>query len=104
MTFILKHTLFCFRFFEGLNLTVPVDLFRYSPGGSIVTTMCVRKARPNRSIPEMLTEGARFMASTAAKEEFKECPTRYQRRVFKQTLSGPRQANLCLRAFRHDKF
>ena len=47
-----------FRSFKDLQLKCPVDIIRFSPGGSSVSTVCiVQVSNQNRSEPEMLTQG-----------------------------------------------
>ena len=69
-------------------MSCPVDLYRFSPGGSAVAVNCLVKVSPVRSIPQVLTEAARFMASPEAKDKFKEYHTRFQRRLFKERIQN----------------
>lgn len=49
-----------YRFFSELHLTVPIDIFRFCPDGSVVSSVCVVPAREKRSEQEILVDGARF--------------------------------------------
>lgn len=49
-----------YRFFSELHLTVPIDIFRFCPGGSVVSSVCVVPAIEKRSEQEILVDGARF--------------------------------------------
>ena len=75
-----------FRFIESIQLSVPVDLIRYNPGGSCITTLCLTQVTENRSEPEILTQGARFLQEV--RPQLKEFHTRAQRQMFKQSLSN----------------
>ena len=75
-----------FRFIENIQLSVPIDLIRYNPGGSCITTLCITQVPENRSEPEILTQGARFLQEV--RPQLKEYHTRAQRRMFKQSLSN----------------
>ena len=87
-----------FRFFQDLQLKCPVDMIRFSPGGSSVSTVCiVQVANQERSDREMLTQGAQLMQTVRPK--LKEYHTRAQRRMFREKLKNvasvlPSVANL----------
>ncbi|VDH89562.1 Hypothetical predicted protein [Mytilus galloprovincialis] len=87
-----------FRFFKDLQLKCPIDIIRFSPGGSSVSTICIVKVSgQNRSEPEMLTQGARLLQTVRPK--LKEYHTRAQRRMFRENLKNvasllPSVANL----------
>lgn len=46
------------RFFSELQLSFQVDIIRYSPGGSIITTVSLVQVAPNRTEAQLLTRGA----------------------------------------------
>ncbi len=73
-----------FRFIENLQLSVPVDMFKYAPGGSYTTVVCVVQVNPSRSDNEKLTQTAKVMA--AIKPRFPEFHTRTMKKNFKQQL------------------
>lgn len=74
-----------FRYFQDLQLKCPVDIIRFSPGGSSVSTVCiVQVSNQNRSNAEMLTQGARLLQTV--RPNLKEYHTRAQRRLFKEKL------------------
>jgi hypothetical protein len=71
-----------FRFFEELQLSVPVDIYRFCPGGSVLTTVCIQKVSEHRGLPQMLTDAARVVMKN--KDKFQEFHTRYQKRMLKK--------------------
>ncbi|WAR27046.1 hypothetical protein MAR_012750 [Mya arenaria] len=75
-----------YRFFQNLCLSVPVDIYRFSPGGSVCTSYCFVQVEVNRSEPQMLTDAARMAGKL--KQEFSEFHTRAQRKVFKEKLAN----------------
>ena len=74
------------RFFQNMLLSVPIDMIRYSPGGSSISIVCIFQVKACRSIPEMLTSAARFVQT--ARPRLKEFHTRAQRRYFKEQLKN----------------
>lgn len=74
------------RFLEKMQLSVPIDIIRFSPGGSSIAVVCFFQVKESRSIPEMLTNGARFLQT--ARPRLKEFHTRAQRRHFKERLKN----------------
>jgi hypothetical protein len=70
------------RYFAELQLSVPIDIIRFCPGGSVLTTACIVKVVENRSEPEILIEGVRSFQK--AKPFLKEFHTREQRKLFKK--------------------
>ena len=74
------------RFLNNLQLSVPVDIFRFCPGGSVVTSICFVQTVDNRSEPEMLTECSRI--AIKLKDFFREYHSRLQRKIFKDRLSN----------------
>ena len=75
------------RFLDQLVLSVPVDMYRFCPGGSVVTVVCLVKVVSIRTASEMMTDSARVMSSPEIKSKFKEFHTRTQRKIFKERLS-----------------
>lgn len=47
------------RFLEELQLTFPVDIFRFCPGSSIITTVSFIQVEDNRPEPQKLIDAAR---------------------------------------------
>lgn len=74
------------RYFADLQLSVPVDLIRFCPGGSVVTTHCIIKVPEKRSEGQILTDGARLLQKV--RPELKVFHTRAQRRLFKERLKN----------------
>ena len=74
------------RFLQNLQLSVPVDIFRFCPGGSVATSICFVQTVETRSEPEMLTECTRMACKL--KDIFREYHTRMQRKIFKDRLSN----------------
>ena len=75
-----------FNFVQNLHLTVPVDIIRFSPGGSVVTTLCISRVAGDRAEPEILVEGARLLQMV--RPHLLERHTRAQRKLFKDKLSN----------------
>ena len=74
------------RFFEHLQVSVPIDIVHYSPGGTSLSVHCIFKVPEHRSIPEMMTEAARFLQK--CRPNLQEFHTRAQRRLFKEKLKN----------------
>ena len=47
-----------YQYFRNLQLSVPVDIVRFSPGGSVISTVCIVKVTENRTEAQILIEGA----------------------------------------------
>ena len=77
-----------FRFFNRIGLSVPVDVIRFSPGGSSVSISCIVQRAENRSVSTLLTDGAQVLQKM--KQYFMEYHTRTEKRVFKKVVK-----NLC---------
>lgn len=75
-----------FCFIQNLHLTVPIDIIRFSPGGSVVTTMCISRVAADRTEPEILIEGARLLQKV--RPHLLERHTRAQRKLFQDKLSN----------------
>ena len=74
------------RFWEGMTLSVPVDLLKFSPGGSSLTVHCLMQADPNRSNTQMLTDGAKMLH--LCKSALSEHHTREMKRLFKRRIQN----------------
>lgn len=74
------------RFMEELHLSVPVDMLRYSPGGSHVTSVVLAKVDENRLEQEAQTAAVRLVEKV--KDQHPEFHTRSQRRMFKEKLKN----------------
>ena len=70
-----------YRYVQGLQLSVPVDIFRFCPGGSIITTMAVCQVPEKRPDYAFLIDGVKMFDSI--KTDIKECHTRTQKKLFK---------------------
>ena len=75
-----------FKFVQNLHLTVPIDIVRFSPGGSVVTTLYIQRVPEGRSEAEILVESARLLQRV--RPYLLERHTGAQRRLFKQKLSS----------------
>lgn len=75
-----------YTFVKNLHLTVPIDIIRFSPGGSVVTTLCISQVPNERSEADMLVQGARLLQKNRL--NLLERHSRAQRRSFKQKLSA----------------
>ena len=75
-----------FRFFDNFRLSVPVDVIRFCPGGSCVTTTCITQVDSDRTTSEILSDGATLIAKL--RPELKEFHTRAQRRQFKRRIEN----------------
>ena len=75
-----------YKFVKNLHLTIPIDIIRFSPGGSVITTLCISQVSNERSEADMLVQGARLLQKVRPK--LLERHTRAQRRVFKRKLSA----------------
>lgn len=74
------------RFFNELQLSFPVDIIRYCPGGSIITTVSLVQVAPNRTEAQLLTQGARMVQKL--KPHLREYHTRGQKNAFKMKLKN----------------
>lgn len=72
------------RFFSEIQLSVPVDIIKYCPGGSIVTTFIIKQVKENRNVAEMLTDGARLVQQM--RPQLREVNTRAQKKMFKDKI------------------
>ncbi|KAK7092705.1 hypothetical protein V1264_008410 [Littorina saxatilis] len=74
------------RFWEGVELSVPIDVLKFSPGGPLLTTTGVSQTDPNRNESEMLTQAARMVAKM--RPNLQECHTRAMRRSFREKVKN----------------
>ena len=77
-----------YRFFEDLQLSVPIDLFKFCPGGSSTTAVCIVQLEKDRIDNDMTTAAARLTTRPDFKAKFREFHTRDQRKMFKEGLSN----------------
>ena len=77
-----------FRYFADMSLDVPIDILRFSPGGSSVTIYCIVQRTKERSVQALLTDGAQVLQKM--RSDFKEYHTRAEKRLFKKSVK-----NLC---------
>jgi len=75
-----------FRFFDSLQLSVPVDVIRFCPGGGIGTTYILSQVPENRSDSEMMTDAARLVQRM--RPFLKEFHTRAQKMNCKRKISN----------------
>ena len=74
------------RFIDELQLSKSVDIFKFCPGGSMITTVCIVVVPEGRTEPQMMTQGARFLMNH--RYRFQEFHTRAQKRAFKEKLNN----------------
>jgi hypothetical protein len=74
------------RFFDDMKLSVPIDLYKYCPGGSVVSIVFVSRVNETRSANEALVEPVRVVAQIY--NSLPEFHTRAQKRYFKQKLQN----------------
>ena len=74
------------RFWSNIYLSVPIDIIKYSPGGSILTTHCLMMTSENRSQDDILTDSTRFFETV--RPNLKEIHTRAMKRQFKNTIQN----------------
>ena len=70
------------RYFENLHLTVPVDLVKYSPGGSYTTVCILYRVDPSRSKDQEMTQSSQVVARL--EPQLPEFHTRAMKRTFKE--------------------
>lgn len=75
-----------FRYWHNALVSVPIDILKFSPGGSHVTIVCVQQAPLLRSDSEMLTQGARMVDKM--RHALKECHTRAMKTAFKRKIQN----------------
>lgn len=74
------------RFFENLQLSVNVDMFKYSPDGSIATVYCLIKVQSNRIESDKCSQIASNLLKikfSTCEKSFPEYHTREMKRNFK---------------------
>ncbi|XP_061191740.1 uncharacterized protein LOC133199978 [Saccostrea echinata] len=86
-----------YRFFNELQLTVPVDIIRYCPGGPQVTTVCIFKVMEGRPESVILTQGAKFLQKISS--QLKEVHTRAQRAEFDSMVNNIAHISPAVKAF-----
>ncbi|XP_052798704.1 uncharacterized protein LOC128230468 isoform X1 [Mya arenaria] len=74
------------RYFDDMQLSVPIDLYKYCPGGNVVSIVFVAKVNVNRSSDEALVEPIRVVSQIH--NQLPEFHTRAQKRYFKQKLQN----------------
>ena len=73
---------------QGLALSVPIDIYRFNPGGSTVTSVCISVVEEGRDEPTMITDAARLISNETVKNKFREYHTREMQRSFKNKLDN----------------
>jgi hypothetical protein len=86
-----------FRFLSELQLTVPVDILRFCPGGPTLTTICVVQVAADREESLVLTQGARLLQQICP--QLKEYHTRAQKQAFKAKVENIAHISPALREF-----
>ena len=75
-----------YRYFANLQLSLPIDIIRFCPGGSFITIACINKVSEGRSEGEILIQGARLMQKV--RPQLKEFHTCAQKKAFRSKLSN----------------
>lgn len=75
-----------FKFLQDLHVSVPLDLIKFSPGGSSTTVVLFCKTQANRTEADMLIQGARFMQQ--ARSNMVEFHTRAMKKHFKEKMNN----------------
>jgi hypothetical protein len=75
-----------YRFFANLSLSVPVDIIRFCPGGSLTTTIVITQVAADRTEAQKLIMGAQLLQRV--KPLLKEIHTQAQRREFQNELNN----------------
>lgn len=70
------------RYFSQIQLSAPVDIIKYCPGGTIVTTFIVTQVNENRSVAQMLTDGTCLVQQM--RPQLREVNTRAQKKCSKK--------------------
>ena len=73
-------------FLQELHLSVPVDIIKFTPGGSIVSTVAVAQVPPNRNEANIRIDGARMLQEV--RPHLQEVHTRMQKKLFKEKISN----------------
>ena len=66
-------------------MSVPVDVIKFCPGGSVVTTFCISQVAESRSEAEMLTNGSQLVQRM--RPHLKEFNTGAQKNLFKKKIA-----------------
>ena len=74
-----------YRFYENLQISVPSDLYKYSPGGSLFTLYVIVKTEKERSKGQEFTDVASVMSKI--KPNLPEYHTRHMKKEFREKLS-----------------
>ena len=75
-----------FRFFSAMQLSVPIDLYRYCPGGSVVTIVFVATVADDRPSDAALTQPLREVSQI--ENQLPEFHTRLQTKHFNEKLAN----------------
>ena len=86
-----------FKYFNELALSIPLNLFKFSPGGSIITTHILVHVAAQQTEAEMITEGAKFMAQSQML--VKEYHTRGMRKAFAKKVERVASITPAVREF-----
>lgn len=75
-----------FRFFENIQLSVTIDIFKYCPGGGVTTLYRFIKVPDSRSEAQKFTQVASVNAKI--KPKFPEYHMRQMKRIFRERVSN----------------
>lgn len=75
-----------YRFLKGLQLSVPIDILKFSPGGSTTSSFIICRTLENRAESQILVQGARLLQT--ARSEIQEFHTREMKKTFKEKINN----------------
>ncbi|XP_062616566.1 uncharacterized protein LOC134278262 [Saccostrea cucullata] len=75
-----------YRFLKNLQLSVPVDILKFCPGGSTIASFIISKTSENRTESQILVQGARLLQT--ARSEMQEYHTREMKKGFKEKINN----------------
>ena len=81
-----QHNVQRLRYFQNMHLSVPVDMYKYCPGGGIATIVFVTKVREHSSQADLLIRSVRVIGTV--KDKLPEYHTRKQKQMFRQKLDN----------------
>ena len=86
-----------FRFLKEMHLSVPIDIIRFCPGGSEITTVGIVRVQEDRTEAHVMTQGARLLQQMQPR--MKEFHTRMQKREFKTIVNSLSRVSPALTEF-----
>jgi len=74
------------RFIQDLQISIPVDVYRFSPGGSHITVVCIVPMPADRTLDTVQTDTGRTVARI--KDYLPQFHTRQMHKQFKLSLAN----------------